>query len=171
MKSSKSLRSLLDLKAVPREGWRRFAIPQASVESVADHSYGVALLVLLLCPPELNRARAVEMALLHDLAEVVTGDILPSAEVAAARKAADELEALRSLSAPLGWQERACELLAEYHAQSSPEARFVKAVDKLDMALQSLSYEEAFEVNLQEFRDSAHPLLVESGLIEWLRSD
>ncbi|MCA9779191.1 MAG: HD domain-containing protein, partial [Candidatus Eremiobacteraeota bacterium] len=63
------LRHLLRLKTVSRQGWTRHPIPQAAVESVADHSYGVALLALLMCPPELNRSRVLELALLHDLAE------------------------------------------------------------------------------------------------------
>ena len=78
MSSPESLLRLLALKGVQRKGWTRFPIPDAAVESVADHSYGVALLVLLLCPSKLDRAKAVEIALLHDLAEVATGDIIPS---------------------------------------------------------------------------------------------
>ncbi len=168
MNTPESLLRLLALKGVQRKGWTRFSIPDAAVESVADHSYGVALMVLLLCPSELDRARAVEIALLHDLAEVVTGDVIPSEGVPEFKKAADELGALLCLTAPLDWETRASELLREYQSQSSPEARFVKAVDKLDMALQSLAYQEEFKVDLSEFRDSARETLIRSGLLHWI---
>lgn len=168
MKSPDDLLRLLALKGVLRKGWTRFPIPTEAVESVADHSYGVSLLVCLLCPPELDRGKALEMSLLHDLAEVVTGDIIPSDGVPEDIKAKDELSALSSLLEPFGWSEAGLRLLGEYQSQSSPEARFVKAVDKLDMALQSLAYERDFELNLEEFRESARAALTKSGLGVWL---
>lgn len=46
------------------------------LENVAAHSYNVARCVILLAPhfPWLNRARAIELALVHDEPEIVTGD-------------------------------------------------------------------------------------------------
>ena len=167
--SSELLLRLLALKQVQRKGWTRFAIPTEAIESVADHSYSVALLVCLLCPEELDRQQALEMALFHDLAEVMTGDIIPSEGVPEETKARDELNALAILTKDLGWEERATALLRKYQSQSTPEARFVKAIDKLDMALQSLAYENEFPVNLQEFRESAKGTLEKSGLWTWLK--
>ena len=65
------------LKEVPRTGWLDRGIPVGETESVADHSFGVALLGWLLAPDELDRARVVELALIHDLAESVVGDVTP----------------------------------------------------------------------------------------------
>ena len=63
------------LKGVKRTGWVRKGIPEA--ESVADHSFGVAILALLLSlPPEIDRDALIKMALLHDLGESVIGDIV-----------------------------------------------------------------------------------------------
>ncbi|MFT5458801.1 MAG: putative hydrolase of HD superfamily, partial [Myxococcota bacterium] len=58
------------LKALRRAGWVRAGV--TSPESVAAHSWGVAWLVLVLLPRELNRERALTYALLHDLPEVRT---------------------------------------------------------------------------------------------------
>ena len=44
------------LKEVPRTGWLDRGIPADETESVADHSFGVALLAWLLIPDELDRA-------------------------------------------------------------------------------------------------------------------
>lgn len=146
------LRSLLRLKEVHRTGWTRFEIPRERVESVADHSYGVALLAWFLCPPELDSTKVLEMALIHDLAEVVTGDITPSQGVPREVKTQAELSALAELTHGLERAERALVLLREYQNQESHEARFLKMVDKLEMALQSLAYEDDFSIDLTEFR-------------------
>ena len=63
------------LDRVPRMGFLLRGVSRP--ESVAEHSYHVALLVLLLAPrvPEVDAARAVAMALLHDLAELRIGDL------------------------------------------------------------------------------------------------
>lgn len=44
-------------------------------ESVADHSWGTALLVLMCAPAGLDVSRALAMATVHDLAEARVGDI------------------------------------------------------------------------------------------------
>lgn len=154
-----SLCRLLHLKKVQRTGWTRHPIDTGAVESVADHSYGVALLALLVCPSELDRSRVLELALIHDLAEVVTGDLTPEDGVDSDVKYASERAALEELIGFHSDKERYLGLLDEYQNCSSPEARFVKSVDKLEMALQSLVYEDDFDVCLQEFRDSAGPWL------------
>lgn len=163
-----ALLRLLSLKQVLRKGWTRH-LPITQVESVADHSYGVALLAWLLCPEALDRQRVLELALIHDLAEVVTGDLTPSDGVPAEAKKQQERGALAELLSCFTAQPRALELLEEYHREATAEARFVKAVDKLDMSLQSVAYQRCHEADLSEFRESARLRLEESGLREWVR--
>jgi putative hydrolase of HD superfamily len=162
------LLKLLGLKKVLRKGWTRHPIPAAQVESVADHSYGVGLLAWLLCPPELDRSKILELALLHDLAEVVTGDLTPADAVPDEVKRQAEREALEALLEGFAAAPRAGALLREYQQASSPEARWVKAIDKLDMSLQSLAYERDHGGDLSEFRASARGALEQSGLLDWL---
>ncbi len=69
--------ALGSLKETPRTGWLDRGIPAEDTESVADHSFGVALLAWLLAPEELDRAGVVELAMVHDLAEAAGGDITP----------------------------------------------------------------------------------------------
>lgn len=132
------LLEVLQLKEVPREGWRRVGVPQP--ESVAAHSWGVAWLVLMLCPPELDRERALAMALVHDLAEARVGDITPHDGVTAEEKSRREREALAELLAPLPHRDSLTALWEAYEAGTDPEAKLVKACDKLDMALQAQRY-------------------------------
>ncbi len=154
------LLEVLKLKALPRAGWVRAGV--AAPESVAAHSWGVAWLVLTLCPPELDRGRALAIAVVHDLAEARVGDITPHDGVPKTEKERLEAEAFAGLVAPL---ERGTELTAlwrEYEEASTPEGRFVKACDKLDMALQAQVY--AAEADTSEFIASALRSLTDETL-------
>jgi putative hydrolase of HD superfamily len=157
MASADPLRALLlealRLKELARTGWVRAGVP--APETVAAHSWGVAWLALVLCPPGLDRGRVLAMAVLHDLGEVRTGDLTPTDGVPAEEKSAREARALAGLLAPLGNNAEMLALWREFEARSTPEARFVRACDKLDMALQARRYEALTGLDLREFLDSA----------------
>lgn len=135
---------LLELQAldrVPRMGWVLRGVPDS--ESVAEHSFHVALLVWLLAPrlPDVDAGRAVGMALLHDLAEVRLGDLprVAGRYFPAGAKSTAETGAEAELLAPL--TDGSQELVAEYRAGESPEARLVKACDKLQLMVKACVYQ------------------------------
>ncbi len=150
------------LKSVPRIGWLLRGV--RDVESVASHSFGVAVIAMLLADRarargiEVNVERLLRMALLHDLTESRTGD-LPSTIKQyfdrAAIRAADERIA-EEMIAELGHLgESYLELWHDYEHRVSIEARLVKAADKLDLLMQSREYEKGGARSLQEFWDTA----------------
>ncbi|MEZ4383194.1 MAG: HD domain-containing protein [Nannocystaceae bacterium] len=143
----------LGLKEVTRAGWLRAGVREP--ESVAAHSWGVAWLVLVLAPPSLDRGRALAIAVLHDLAEVDVGDLTPYDGVSPEDKRRREEAALEGLVRGLPRADHLRELWLEYEAQSSAEGRFVKACDRLDMALQAQRYASTRGVAVEEFVDSA----------------
>lgn len=161
---SEALLRLLSLKSVLRKGWTRH-LPVEQVESVADHSYGVALLAWLLSPPNIDRGRVIELALLHDLAEAITGDLTPADGVPTEIKREGEKRALSALLEDFPSHDSALSLLQEYQEGATPEARFVKALDKLDMSLQSVLYQREHGGDLSEFRESARARLEEAGML------
>src|SRR4051812_24153074 len=65
------------LKRTARTGWLDRGVPPIEVESVADHTFRVALMAWLSAPMSLDRDRVLKLALLHDLAEATTGDLTP----------------------------------------------------------------------------------------------
>ncbi len=144
------------LKEIERTGWVRAGV--ASPESVAAHSWGVAWLTLVLCPPQVDRERAMAMALIHDLAEVRTGDLTPSCGVTPRQKSLDEHRALRGMLSGLELGSQLAGLWEEFEAQRTLDARFVRACDKLDMALQAARYGET-GLDLSEFVESALAVL------------
>ena len=143
------LRHAYRLKERPRTGWGLRGIDDP--ESVADHAWGTALLCLLFAgEAEVDRAEAVEIALVHDLAEAEIGDLPALADVEARpvgpeAKARLEARAMAALAAlPLGpgaglvqarWR--------AYERRDGAAARFVRDMNLVDMALQALAYAEA----------------------------
>ena len=159
MASKEALLDALGLKHVARAGWLRHGI--SSPESVAAHSWGVAFIASQLCPENLNRERVLEMCIIHDLAEVRVGDITPYDKISKSEKKALELEAFESMKITTGSRE----LFIEYESQKTPESRFVRFVDKLDMALQAEIYE-GEDLDLSEFKKIAIMLASEYEF-EW----
>ena len=143
MPSKEALKEALGLKDVIRAGWIRAGVQNP--ESVASHSWGMALLATQLCPDELNLQRVLELCILHDIAEVHVGDITPHDNVSSEEKHRRESEAIQKMEID------AAEAFAEYEAQMSRESKFVRYLDKLDMALQAEIYE-AQDLDLSEFK-------------------
>jgi putative hydrolase of HD superfamily len=131
-----------DLKDENRTGWQLRGIEDP--ESVAGHSWGVSLLVVRFCPPDIDRERALELAAIHDVAEAETGDIATRAEAGAqtVEKAEKERRERAAMEGPLsGLGRDVREVWEAYEARETPEARFVKDMDLLDTCLQALVYE------------------------------
>jgi putative hydrolase of HD superfamily len=155
MKRNETLVELLlelqTLDRVPRMGFVLRGVPEP--ESVAEHGWHVAFLVWALAGrvAGLDVTRALEIALVHDLAEVRTGDIpwVASRYYAVGAKEAAERGVFEEVMGPLAG--RAAELLAEYRAAETREARLVKACDKLQMMVKVAAYERWGARGLAEF--------------------
>ena len=92
------------LKHLDRAGW--VLAGHDAPESVAAHSWGMAVRCLQHCPDDLDLATVLSMALVHDLAEAVVGDITPHDGVDKAEKHAKERAVRRigQLAAQVGVQ-------------------------------------------------------------------
>jgi len=141
------------LKLLPRTGWLQRGVP--NVESVAEHTFGVATLALLIGDTinQLDRGKLLEIALLHDLAEALLSDLPASAKrfIGAEHKHAAERSALEEMLTRL--PNRAAYLLLwdEYTRGGSREARLVKGIDRIELLTQALAYERAGSRALGEF--------------------
>ncbi len=138
------------LDRLPRVGYALRGV--AAPESVAEHLFHVAFLVWATGrdEPGLELARALEIALLHELAEARLGD-LPrpaAAYLPPGVKAAAERRILADLLAPLG---AGVEALADYQEGASREARLVAVCDKLQLLIKAWVYHQAGNGNMDEF--------------------
>ncbi len=157
---------LLALKTTRRTGWLDRGVPPEDTESVADHVLNAALIGWLTADPALDRDRVMKLLLVHDLAEVITGDpppydpadVPPRDEPEALRaffsrrhvrtaenkaaKDAREAEAMATLRAlmPDDAGDEIVTLWEEYEAQESPEARFAKDIDRFEAFVQARAY-------------------------------
>lgn len=109
-------------------------------ESVAEHSWRLALLAMLVQRryPALDMAAVLKLCLIHDLGEALHGDIPAPRQDPAAPKSDAERRDLLVILEGLPEAERA-EILAlwdDYDRAATPEARLVKALDKLETLLQ-----------------------------------
>ncbi|MBR1692550.1 MAG: HD domain-containing protein [Lachnospiraceae bacterium] len=107
-------------------------------ESVAEHSWRLALMSMLLEDefPKLDMNKVMRMCIIHDLGEAFTGDV-PAFDKTEADSALEEKlyrEWIESF--PEFQRAQFRELLDEMEAQSTPEARLYKALDKMEAVIQ-----------------------------------
>ncbi|KAJ5780235.1 hypothetical protein N7457_005395 [Penicillium paradoxum] len=148
------------LKTTKREGWRRFGI---NGESIADHMYRMSIMTMM-APPTLaariNIPRCTKMALVHDMAEALVGDITPvDYHITKAEKARREAAVMEYIATTLlgkvpGGMLSGAEIKSvfeEYEEDVTLEAHFVHDIDKMELLLQMVEYEHSNEVDLTEF--------------------
>jgi putative hydrolase of HD superfamily len=134
---SSALHAFLRAASALKDTLRNTRTATGRQESTAEHSWRLALMGLILAPEGLDRLKIVALCLTHDLPEAIGGDI-PAAHLPdKAAKTATERADLAALLAPAPDAVRAeiTVLWEEYEAAVTPEARFVKALDKLETVM------------------------------------
>ena len=160
------------LKTTKREGWRRFNL--LSGESIADHMYRMSIMTML-APPSLasrlNVSHCTKMALVHDMAESLVGDITPVDGVSKPEKNRREAATMQFLTNTLlgnasGGFEQGIgirEIWQEYEDEQTLESKFVHDVDKIELLLQMVEYERSHQGRLElgEFAAAAQRIQLE----------
>jgi len=162
-----ALLQLASLERLPRTGWLLAGLPVA--ESVAAHALGTALVALALGPrvePALAVDRAVALAVVHDAAEALLGDLpragaelLPPGAKHLAEARAEELLLGALSGGPAG--STALERARELREGKSREARFVRLCDKLQLGVRLVGYLRAGARGLDGFRAGLEGLACE----------
>jgi putative hydrolase of HD superfamily len=128
------------LKRTKRTGWVDIGVKQP--ESVADHSFRTAFLCMIYADLEnLDTLKLLRMAIIHDLPEAVIGDLMPKQKNAETKqKEAAAIQDILNLL-PKVQRETFLEVWKEYKEGESREAKAMKQLDKVEMALQAAEYE------------------------------
>ncbi len=165
----KRLQFFYGLKREIRYGEERSDM--SNPESVAEHVYGMYVLLNYFLPLEdiesnWSRERIEKMILLHDLDEVITGDKIGYLKTK--EDVANEEVALIDVykAIPESMREESELLLKEYHKRETPEAKFVKAIDKIEpivhlfneggkelLARMKTTYEQNASIKIQFFEE------------------
>ena len=107
-------------------------------ESVAEHSWRLALMAMLLEPqmPDIDMNKVIKMCLIHDIGEAFTGDI-PAFEKTSSHSK-NEQNAVRSWisTLPTYHSQEFTALFDEMEKLESREAKLYKALDKLEALIQ-----------------------------------
>lgn len=110
-------------------------------ESSADHSWRLSLMSFLISDElklDINKEKALKIAIIHDIVEAITGDIdfrlIIEGKITKEDKTKGELKAIQKIKEDLPDKlgKEVYDLFIEYENESSPEARFIKALDKLE---------------------------------------
>ena len=159
------------LKHLLRQGWLR-SIDKEKCESVADHIFGVAILVILINDYynlNLDVQKIVFMALFHEMGEIKNGDITPFDGISKEEKHALEREGVLELFSNFPGSETYISVWDEFEERKTREAKFVFQVEKLEMAIQAKIYEGLYKKDLFEFQSYVDRILEEPCLIDLLR--
>jgi putative hydrolases of HD superfamily len=161
------LRRAERLKTVTRTAWTS----EGKQESTAEHTWRMGLFALSLRPwfPDLDFGRVLALVLVHDLGEAIHGDISAVLQAGAPPKLDQERRDLLDLlsTAPAAIRDDFLALWEEYNAAATPEAKFVKAVDKLETLLQHNQgknppdFDYAFNLPYGQGYTAYHPIIAQ----------
>lgn len=128
------------LKCVKRYGSNK-NMADADRDSAADHSWRLALMVFAVASEfdlKLDVTKAMGMALIHDIAESISGDVdyrdIVSKKITPEQKKSKEDSAMKIIfqSMPPKLRKNISALYKEYELKKSEEAKFVKALDRIE---------------------------------------
>jgi len=130
-----------NLKSVTRYSMTR----TGRIESTAEHTWRLALMSFIFSEevaPTVDRLKVIKMALVHDIAEAITGDIdalkVANGTVSKEEKHNAEVKAMEKIreSLPRRLGDEIFTLWEEYETHSTTESRFVRALDKIETTTQ-----------------------------------
>ena len=138
-------------------------------ESTAEHTWRLCLLTMVLAPyfEGADADKLLRLALVHDLAEAVCGDIPATAQTADDGKLEAERQGMHELceGLPQAIRDDMLALWEEYEAVSTLESKIVKGLDKLETIIQHNQgdnppdFRYAFNLGYARESTSALPLL------------
>jgi len=135
------------LKYKIRSGWDKthWNVSKERIESIAEHVYGTCILALSIdseFKANLDINKVIKMLVLHELGEVIIGDITPFDNITPEEKMKKEHEAMREVIGDLVNQEEFLSLLFEFDEKKTKEAIFAHHCDKLEADIQAKVYQD-----------------------------
>ena len=135
------------MKNIYRQGWLKVRIGlehREKCESVADHSFSMALLAITMIEKyklPYDILKCIKMCIIHELGEIYVGDYTPYDNITKEEKHLKEKEAIQKVLKPLDFDNDFLQLWEEFEKRETEEAKFVKNLDELEFLLQSAAYE------------------------------
>ena len=135
------------LKYKIRSGWDKthWNVSKERIESIAEHVYGTCILALSIdseFETDLDINKVIKMLVLHELGEVIIGDITPFDNITTEEKMKREHEAMKEVIGDLVNHEEFLSLLFEFDEKKTKEAIFAYHCDKLEADIQAKVYQD-----------------------------
>jgi 5'-deoxynucleotidase YfbR-like HD superfamily hydrolase len=111
--------------------------------------------------------RVYELITWHDIDEIETGDIVGYHKTEEDRKREEKAKRIVVASAPRLEQAIISDFLAEYQAQQTPEAKFVKAIDKIDPVFMILNENGRKICNITPMTEDQHTRIKLPYLVDY----
>ena len=156
------------MEHVRRAGWVIRNVPAERLESVADHTLQVMMLGATFCH-ELNLdfdiSKIAEMSFIHDIGEVIIGDISEIDKNYDDKKKLEQEAVLKMLSTlSKETQEHYFALWLEMEQRETPLAKFVYQVDKIDAVMKAKKY--SIDYSMPELFDEFYNHQVSKGTFD-----
>ena len=169
------------LQRLQRTGWVKSSIRDP--ERVSGHMFRMGLMAIIMEDEEAEAndsilgGSSVILSIVHDMAECIVGDIIPSDPITPQEKHEKEVDAMKSLVKDLPCSTHTREIFDafmryEEQGENDKEARLTKDLDRFDMVVQAMEYEEkrskGVESNfLQDFFDSTNNIFRNDTIRVW----
>lgn len=135
------------LKHKNRSGWDKthWNVKSTRIEKIAEHVYGTIILSLVLNSEfdfKVEIDEVLETLVVHEIGEILIGDITPFDNITPEQKAQIEHQAMSKVLGNLSIREKLLKQLVAFDNKSNKNAQFALWCDKLEADLQSKIYQE-----------------------------
>lgn len=135
------------LKYKIRSAWdnKHWNVNSERLESIAEHVYGTCILAISLNSEfkfNLEMGKVLKMLVIHEIGEVLIGDITPFDKITPEEKQNMEQKAMYEVLGDLDEKEELFKLLLEFDEHKTEESQFAYLCDKLEVNIQSKVYQD-----------------------------
>lgn len=135
------------LKYKLRSGWDKnhWNVTCERLESTAEHVYGTCILALSLNSEfqlDMDMEKVLKMLTIHEIGEVLIGDITPFDGITVEEKAEIEHKAMQDVLGDIIEKDELYGLLLEFDEHNTKESNFAYLCDKLEADIQAKVYQD-----------------------------
>ena len=145
------------LKNKIRQGSIYWNVSSPRRESIAEHVYDTCMLAIAIHSEyqmNINIAKVIMMLVIHELEEIIIGDITPFDKTSPIEKEKLGKKAVEEIVSCLILKDEYISLTNEFNSQETKEAKFAYLCDKLDFDLQMKLYTDQGYIKLDESNTS-----------------
>lgn len=144
------------LKDMLRSGAVLWRVNKERMESIAEHTFGCMILAISLYSQlklDVDLGKVLKMMAIHELEEIAIGDITPLDKINKDDLSCKARDSVEELVRDLEYKEDLMMLTDEFNCSESNEARFAKAIDKLECVLEFKKYHDLGQVSVDHVTD------------------